>query len=77
MKNSSWELAPPENRITVKPSAEAVADKSIRALQDGDVALVLTRRKLDALILALDTAWSTQDELDILNDLRKLKNESL
>ena len=60
--------------IVVKPSAEDTAAKLIRALQNGDVAMVLTRRKLDVLIALLDSKWTTEEEFEVLQDLKKLRD---
>ena len=62
--------------VATPPPAADVADRLIRALQHGDVALVLTRRKLDALIALTTHLWQTQEQFEILQDLRKLRDET-
>ena len=62
--------------VATSPPASDVADKLIRALQHGDVALILTRRKLDALIALTTHLWQTQEQFEILQDLRKLRDET-
>lgn len=73
----NWELATPEVRMTAAPSsAEDVAAKLIRALQNGDVAVVLTKSKLGSLIQLLDKNWTTPEEFEIFTDLKKLRDET-
>lgn len=75
---NDWELfAQLEQRVTVRPSAEDVADRPIRALQNGDVAVVLTRRQLDLLIDKMTHLWESDEEFKLLQDLKKLRDAHL
>jgi hypothetical protein len=71
---TDWELTTPEQRVTTTPPRRDVAAELIRALQNGDVALILTKSKLHALIQMLDGNWVTQEEFEILTDLQKLRD---
>jgi hypothetical protein len=68
----SQELAIPSSITPV----EDVAAKLIRALQHGDVALVLTRSKLKALIDMVEMTWCVDADFEILQDLKKLRDET-
>ncbi len=69
-----WKVIPAEQRVTEMPSAESTADKLIRALQDGDVALVLARERLDLLIVLVEAGWKSQDQFDLLQELKNLRD---
>lgn len=60
--------------ITVRPSPQSVADNLVRALQEGDVALVMTRRQLGTLIGMVEAAWASGDEFDLLQKLHELRD---
>lgn len=64
----------PSAIAAIPPASADVADKLIRALRHGDVALILTRRKLTALIQLLDQNWTMPEEFEILQDLKKLRD---
>ena len=70
---NNWELSPPEQRVTVRPSAEDVATRLIRALQNSDVAVVLTRSQLERLIQMVEPEWITDEDFEILKNLKKLR----
>jgi len=47
-------------------------DKLCASLQQGDVAVVLTRPDLATLTSLVEKSWSTNDEFKILGNLKKL-----
>ena len=64
------------NPPAVIPPPESVADKLIKALQHGDVAVVLTRPRLDRLVFMCENAWITQADFDIYKELKNLRDQS-
>lgn len=60
----------------VIPSPQSVAEKLIRALQHGDVAVVLTRPRIDRLITMCENAWITQEDFDLCQELKNLRDQS-
>lgn len=53
-------------------SGMSVLDKLCASLQQGDVALVLTRHDLATLTALVEKSWSSEDEFRILGKLKKL-----
>jgi hypothetical protein len=70
----NWGLDIPEARVTAAPPAQSVADRLIRALQNGDVAVVLTRRRLDALIALCERSWNSETEFELWIELKNLRD---
>ena len=58
--------------IIPSPSGQSVLDKLAASLQQGDVALVLTRADLATLTALVEKSWRTDDEFRILGKLKKL-----
>lgn len=64
------------SNLAVIPSPESVADKLLKALQHGDVAVVLTRHRLERLIAMCDKSWTTQEDFEIYKELKNLRDQS-
>lgn len=72
----NWELTPPASSTTIDekpPPKESVLDRLARDLQNGDVALVLTRADLDILTGMVERSWRGSAEWRIFENLKKLK----
>lgn len=58
--------------FTPSPSGQSVLDKLAASLQQGDVALVLTRADLLTLASMVRRTWDSPDEFRILGNIDKL-----
>lgn len=70
---NDWELTTPEQRLTAKPPFGYVAAWLTLALQDGDVAVVLTRPQLERLIQMVEPMWTSGEDFEILKNLKRLR----
>lgn len=69
-----YEIEPlPADKFTPEPTPSGkMSDKLAASLQQGDVALVLTRPDLATLTALVEKSWRTDDEFKILGNLKKL-----
>jgi hypothetical protein len=51
-------------------------DRLLEALQRGDAAVVLTHRRLALLTAMVGKAWQSEEEFEILQELKNLTNET-
>lgn len=63
---------PMPSAITPSPSGQSVLDKLAASLQQGDVAVVLTRPDLATLTSLVEKHWQGETEFRILGNLKKL-----
>lgn len=71
-QREGWVPMPPALIGQPTTSGMSVLDKLCASLQQGDVAVVLTRPDLATLTALVEKSWRTDDEFRILGKLKKL-----